>query len=88
MIRLELQPEIEAQLAAEAGARGLALDRYIEDIIASRPAAVAKGGAAYSLDEADLERNLRQGLDDIAAGRTKPAEEVFAELHERYGIHG
>jgi hypothetical protein len=37
MIHLELQPEIEAQLAAEAQARGLALDDYIEKIVASRP---------------------------------------------------
>jgi hypothetical protein len=38
MIHLELQPEIEAQLAAEAQARGLALDRYIEKIVEARPA--------------------------------------------------
>jgi hypothetical protein len=38
MIRLELQPETEAQLAAEAQARGLALDRYIEKIVEGRPA--------------------------------------------------
>ena len=37
MIHLELQPETEAQLAAEAQARGLALDRYIEKIVESRP---------------------------------------------------
>jgi hypothetical protein len=38
MIHLDLQPEIEAQLAAEAQAHGLALDRYIEKIVESRPA--------------------------------------------------
>ncbi len=38
MIHLELQPETEAQLAAEAQARGLALDRYIEKIVEARPA--------------------------------------------------
>jgi hypothetical protein len=37
MIRLELQPEIEAQLAAEAQARGLALDQYVEKIVQARP---------------------------------------------------
>ena len=36
MIRLELQPEIEAQLAAEAQARGLPLDRYVEEIVETR----------------------------------------------------
>jgi hypothetical protein len=38
MIRLEFQPETEAQRAAEAQARGLALDRYIEKIVESSPA--------------------------------------------------
>jgi len=33
MIHLDLQPEIEAQLAAEAQARGLALDHYVEKIV-------------------------------------------------------
>jgi hypothetical protein len=36
MIQIQLQPEIEAQLAAEARARGVALDRYIEKIVISR----------------------------------------------------
>lgn len=76
MIRLELQPEIEAQLAAEAHARGLALDRYISDL-------VVEAAQEHRLDE-----ELQHGLDDIAAGRTRPADEVFAELHERYGIRG
>jgi hypothetical protein len=39
MIRLELEPEIEAQLAAEARARGLALDQYVTRLVASRAAA-------------------------------------------------
>jgi hypothetical protein len=38
VIRLELQPETEAQLVTEAQARGLTLDRYIEKIVESRPA--------------------------------------------------
>ena len=33
---IQLQPELEAQLAAEAQARGLALDRYVEKIIRAR----------------------------------------------------
>jgi hypothetical protein len=38
MIHLELHPEVESRLAAEAEARGLALDRYIETIVSARPA--------------------------------------------------
>jgi hypothetical protein len=36
MIQIQLQPEIESQLAAEAQARGLALDYYIEMIVRTR----------------------------------------------------
>ena len=39
MIQLQLQPEMEAQLAAEARERGLALDRYIQKIVEARPSA-------------------------------------------------
>ena len=35
MVHLDLQPELEARLAAEASARGVALDRYVEDILTS-----------------------------------------------------
>jgi prevent-host-death family protein len=35
---------------------------------------------------ADVYEALRQGLDDIAHGRTRPAEEVFAEFRRRHGL--
>lgn len=75
MIQLELRPEIEAQLAAEAQARGLALDRYIEIIITES-----------TEEETLLNQALQQGLREIAAGETRPAREVFAELREEYGV--
>jgi hypothetical protein len=33
---------------------------------------------------------IRQGLEDVARGRTRPAREVFAEIRQRHGIphHG
>jgi hypothetical protein len=59
MIQLELQPEIESQLAAEAQARGLALDRYIENLVAARPIQpVSSQTAAEAV--ADI-RRLREG---------------------------
>lgn len=79
MIHLQLQPEIEAQLAAEAAACGLQLDRYLEEIVAARP---------QPLHELQLQEELEQGLREIAEGKTRPAEEVFAELHRQYGIPG
>jgi prevent-host-death family protein len=35
---------------------------------------------------ADVYEAIRQGLDDIEHGRTRPAREVFDELRRRYGI--
>jgi hypothetical protein len=59
MIHLQLQPEIEAQLAAEAQARGLALDHYIEKIVTARPVEPARQGAVA--EAIDRIRELRKG---------------------------
>lgn len=75
MIHLELRPEIEAQLAAEAQARGLALDRYLEEIITKT-----------AEEETRLNRALQQGLREIAEGNTRPAREVFAEFRRKHDI--
>ncbi len=53
--------------------------------------AVVQDAEAYQqlLDiaaRADVYEAIRQGLDDIARGRTRPAREVFNELRRRYGI--
>ena len=37
MLHLELQPDLEAQLAQEAQSRGLPIERYIERIVEARP---------------------------------------------------
>jgi hypothetical protein len=59
MIQIQLQPEIEAQLAAEAQARGLALDRYIEEIVSERPVVpTAQRTVAEAIDGI---RKLRKG---------------------------
>ena len=53
--------------------------------------AVVQDAEAYQrlLDiaaRADVYEAIRQGLDDIARGRTRPAREVFNEMRRRYGI--
>ncbi|ADW68595.1 hypothetical protein [Granulicella tundricola] len=73
MIQLDLQPGLEAQLTAKAQNLGLSTVKYVEQIVLSKN------------EEDD---HLQEGLDDIATGRTRPAREVFAELHARYDIHG
>jgi prevent-host-death family protein len=53
--------------------------------------AVVQDAEAYQrlLDiaaRADVHEAIRQGLDDITHGRTRPAREVFNEMRRRYGI--
>jgi prevent-host-death family protein len=56
-----------------------------------KAAAVVQDAEAYQrlLDIAarvDAEEAIRQGLDDVARGRTRPAKEVFEEFRRKYGI--
>jgi prevent-host-death family protein len=67
--------------------------RPITLTVDGKPKAILQDPAEYQrlLDLAalaDEEEDLRQGLEDIAEGRTRPAREVFAELREEYGIRG
>jgi prevent-host-death family protein len=53
--------------------------------------AVVQDAEAYQrlLDiaaRADIYEAIRQGLDDVAHGRTRPASEVFDEIRRRNGI--
>jgi prevent-host-death family protein len=53
--------------------------------------AVVQDAAAYQrlLDlaaRADVHEAIRQGLEDIAHGRTRPAQEVFDEIRRLHGI--
>jgi prevent-host-death family protein len=36
---------------------------------------------------ADIYEAIRQGADDMAHGRTRPARKVFLEMRRRHGIH-
>jgi predicted transcriptional regulator len=36
--------------------------------------------------EPDVHEAIRHGRADVAAGRTSPAEDVFARMHAKYGI--
>lgn len=56
-----------------------------------KPEAVLQDAAAYQrlLDlaaKADANEGIRQGLDDLAAGRTRPAREVFAEFRKTHDL--
>jgi hypothetical protein len=60
MIHIELQPDVEAQLAAQAQARGIALERYIAETLsdATRSAVPASRSVAEAVDRI---RQMRKG---------------------------
>jgi hypothetical protein len=59
MIQIQFEAEIEAQLAAEAQARGEALDHYIEKIVIGRPVEqIRQRTVAEAIDSI---RQLRKG---------------------------
>ena len=59
MIQIQLQPEVEAQLAVEAKDRGMALDHYIEKIVEARSIQhIRQRSVAEAIDRI---RELRKG---------------------------
>jgi prevent-host-death family protein len=56
-----------------------------------KPEAVVQDAAAYQrlLDiaaEADVNEAIREGLEDVREGRTRPAKEAFKEMRHKYRI--
>jgi prevent-host-death family protein len=56
-----------------------------------KAAAIVQDAEAYQrlLDiaaSADEKEGIRQGLDDVAHGRTRPAREIFEEFRRKHGI--
>ena len=59
--------------------------------VKGKAAAIVQDAEAYQrlLDvaaRADSEEGIRQGLDDAAHGRTRPAKEVFDDIRRKHGI--
>ena len=59
--------------------------------VKGKAAAIVQDAEAYQrlLDlaaRADAEEGIRQGLDDVAQGRTRPAREVFDEIRRKHDI--
>jgi len=61
--------------------------------VRGQAAAVVQDARAYQrlLDlaaRADAEEGIRQGLEDASKGRTRAAEEFFAEFEAKHGLSG
>jgi prevent-host-death family protein len=59
--------------------------------VKGKAAAIVQDAEAYQrlLDiaaRADSEEGIRQGLEDVAHGRTRPAKEVFDHIRRKHGI--
>ena len=59
--------------------------------VKGKAAAIVQDAAAYQrlLDlaaRADAEEGIRQGLDDVSHGRTRPVREAFDELRRKHAI--
>ncbi|MGC2211482.1 MAG: type II toxin-antitoxin system Phd/YefM family antitoxin [Candidatus Korobacteraceae bacterium] len=59
--------------------------------VKGKAAAIVQDAEAYQrlLDiaaSANAEEGIRQGLDDVAYGRTRPAREAFDEIRRKHGI--
>ena len=59
--------------------------------VKGKAAAIVQDAEAYQrlLDiaaRADSEEGIRQGLDDVAHGRTRPAKELFDDIRRKHGI--
>jgi PHD/YefM family antitoxin component YafN of YafNO toxin-antitoxin module len=59
--------------------------------VKGKAAAIVQDAEAYQrlLDvaaSANAEEGIRQGLDDVAHGRTRPAKEVFDEIRRKHDI--
>jgi prevent-host-death family protein len=59
--------------------------------VKGKAAAIVQDAEAYQrlLDiaaRADSEEGIRQGLNDVAHGRTRPAKEVFDDIRRKHGI--
>ncbi len=59
--------------------------------VKGKAAAIVQDAEAYQrlLDiaaAADAREGIRQGLDDIGKGRTRPAREFFAEFEAKHGL--
>ncbi len=59
--------------------------------VKGKAAAIVQDAETYQrlLDiaaRADSDEGIRQGLDDVAHGRTRPAKEVFDDIRRKHGI--
>lgn len=91
-----IEPEVKEQAESILSALGIpasnAINMFYKQIILNRGLSfevkipAARPVNASELGEAQLNAELEKGYADMAAGRIKPAGEVFADIRKDYGI--
>jgi predicted transcriptional regulator len=75
-LTITISPELESRLRQQAEREGKAVDDMAESLLAR-----ALEWARQDREEAIA--GIQRGLDDSAAGRVRPAVEVFTEMRSR-----
>ena len=75
-MQIELPPELEPFVEQE-----FATGRY-----ASREEVVFQAVRWLREERQQAVSGIRQGLDDVAAGRTQPLAETFADIRDEFGV--
>jgi predicted transcriptional regulator len=78
---IPIKPERKAQLEAYAQRRG-------QDTAAALDEALGEYLAWEQQDFQEAVEGIRQGYEDVKAGRTQSAEEAFEELRAKHGLPG
>jgi predicted transcriptional regulator len=79
-LTIHLPPDSERLLQERASETGQSAETIAEELLAE----VLEW---YAQDSAEAARGIQRGLDDFAAGRSRPFEEFAAEQREKYGLN-
>ena len=91
-IELELKEQAETILAALGIPASNAITMFYKQIILQRGIPFEmklperKPVDMNALSQEQLNTELQKGYDDVLAGRTKPADQVFAAIRRDYGL--
>lgn len=91
-----IEPDVKEQAESILSVLGIsasnAINMFYKQIILNRglPFEVkiptARSADVSKLSEAELNAELEKGYADMAAGKTKPARQAFADIRKDYGI--
>ncbi len=91
-----IEPDVKEQAENILSALGIpasnAINMFYKQIILNRglpfevKLPMAKPVNATEMTAAELDAELEKGYADMAAGRTKPAKQAFADIRKDYGL--